>query len=351
MRILRKLRSTLTEFDLELLTRQCESAVKAGVFPGASFSVGTADRAQFGIVGHLDYQHGQSVSKSTIYDLASITKPICTTTSAMCFFQDGAFELGSEVRNWIPEFHPGVTIGHLLSHTSGLPAHRDFWKLEGTAEDRLRAVLSEPLVRAPGSGTEYSCVGFIVLATVLQRISGEVYPESWTWPFFRICEATGMEFHFNPPASLSLQIAPTEEGTPIGVVHDENARSLGGISGNAGLFGTAEDVARFAQLILRGGEGFILPEVIQGWTKQQSADSTRALGWDTHSGSSDSSAGVLFNPESFGHTGFTGTSLWIDPKRGIFAGLLTNRVHPTRENTAIIEFRRKFHDSVVESIT
>lgn len=331
-------------------------AVAQGVFPGAAYAFGTSHRTVFGTAGRLSYhKDSPEVDLETVYDLASLTKVIVTNTSAMCLYQDGALILDQPVAEVIPEFigsgKQAVTIKNLLLHNSGLPAHRDFWKILGNAEDRWRAILAEPIEAVPGVRTHYSCVGFLVLQQVLLRLTGERYEEAWTWPFHRIARGLGANLVFCPDSNLRSRIAPTEEIDGVvlqGVVHDENSRSLGGIAGNAGLFGDVRSVARFARWILNNGEGLVEANIVREWTRRQAvADplSTRGLGWDTKS-VAGSSAGDQFGPHSFGHTGFTGTSLWIDPDLKRFAVLLTNRVHPTRENVGIQAFRPLFHNLI-----
>ena len=326
-------------------------AVGTGVFPGGAYAVGSRNKEFTGTVGGLTYEpDSPKVSPETVFDLASLTKVIATTTSAMCFYQDGALKLEAPVSSIIPGYPwEDVKVAHLLTHSSGLPAHRDFWKL--SPETRWPAILTEPLEAAPGERSLYSCLGFLVLQKVLQAISGERYEEAWTWPFHRVAQAIGANLFFNPNDAVKSSCAPAEvvDGKALqGIVHDENARSLGGIAGNAGLFGSIGSVVRFAKFMRNGGEGLIQEEVIKQWTTRQSVTdptSTRALGWDTKS-EQGSSAGEHFGSRSYGHTGFTGTSIWIDPDAEVYTVLLTNRVHPTRENAQLVSFRPIFHNCV-----
>ena len=324
--------------DLDRLLAQ---GIQEGVFPGAAYAVGTEGGIELGVAGNHTYTpDSPAITAESLFDLASLTKVIATTTSAMLLWQDGALQLDQRVQELVPEFKgegkSAVTIRHLLTHESGLPAHRDFWKL--APEDRWHAILAEPLESSPGAETRYSCVGFLALQQVLLSLTGERYEDAWAWPFFRVVDQLELDVCFNPAPDQKERCVPTE-GALQGVVHDENARSLGGMAANAGLFGTIKAVAAFAQWVQakRGPE----------WTSRQGLAS-RALGWDTNH-RHQASAGQLFSERSFGHTGFTGTSLWIDPDHDLFAVLLTNRVHPIRDNDRIRDFRLRFHEHVFAS--
>ena len=325
--------------DLDALLEQ---GVANHAFPGAAYAVMTRDVEYRGYVGSFTYEDPTPICKDSLFDLASLTKVLATTTSALCQASDGAFHLDQRVQDVVPGFEgegkEQVTIRHLLQHNSGLPPHRDFWK--ASDDVRWRAILTEPLEVCPGERTAYSCVGFLVLQQVIQELTGERYEEAWTWPFHRIASALEAELVFNPREKH--RCVPTEGGLQ-GEVHDENARSLGGIAGNAGLFGTLDAVAKFAKLICFGEPEVIDHRLHDQWRRKQpvaDSASTRALGWDTES----PSLGVQFGRESYGHTGFTGTSLFVDPLREMATVLLTNRVYPTRENTRLQTLRPRFHD-------
>ena len=246
----------------------------------------------------------------------------------------------------------------LLLHDSGLPAHRDFYKEAKGHDAVLAKVLAEPLVHEPGTQVEYSDLGFILLGEIIQRLTGETLEE---FAKAHIFAPLGMnDSLYNPPVSLRPRIAPTEYDADFrkrllrGEVHDENAWAMGGISGNAGLFSTAGDVAAFAQMLLNGGiyahHRLLARATIQQFTARQTiGDSARTLGWDVPT-PPNSSAGHYFSPASFGHTGFTGTSLWIDPQRQLFVVLLTNRVNPTRANEQIRQVRPAVHDAIIEAL-
>lgn len=252
----------------------------------------------------------------------------------------------------------GVTVRHLLTHTSGLAAWAPLYQRGRGPTEILEALCREPLAREPGTGVIYSCLGFILLGTLIEREEGTTLDRLAEE---RIFGPLGMkDSGFNLPPSLFERIAPTEkvgERVIHGVVHDENARGRGGVSGNAGLFSTAPDLSRFAQAILRLRRGkpaafappgaFLSPVAVQASTRNytEGMGEPRGLGWLLRSQTMNP-CGDLFGAESFGHTGFTGTSLWIDPGLDLFVVLLTNRVHPTRENTAHLRLRPLFHNAV-----
>lgn len=318
--------------------------IRDRAFPGAAYAVISKDREFRGYLGNFTYGESPTIGETSLFDLASLTKVLVTTTSALCQASDGALHLDQRVQDLVPEFlgegKDEVTIRHLLQHNSGLPPHRDFWKLP--QDQRWEAILCEPLEARPGLRTAYSCVGFLVLQKVILKLTGENYEDAWTWPFHRIAATLGAELLFNPP-NQSLCV-PTE-GALQGTVHDENSRSLGGMTGNAGLFGTLDGVAKMAKLFLFGNCDLFNHELHDQWRRRQPSEdssSTRALGWDTQS----PSLGHRFSLESYGHTGFTGTSLFIDPIHEVGAVLLTNRVYPTRENARLQEIRPVFHDLV-----
>jgi len=250
-----------------------------------------------------------------------------------------------------------VTPRMLLLHDSGLPAHRDFYKEAKGRDAILARVLAEPLIHEPGAQVEYSDLGFILLGAIVERLTGDSLD---TYAKREIFQALGMDRSmFNPPRKLREDIAPTEMDSDFrkrliwGEVHDENAWAMGGIAGHAGLFSTAEDIASFAQMILNGGiygnDRVLARSTIQQFTTRQTiAGSARTLGWDVPE--EPSSSGRYFSAKSFGHTGFTGTSLWIDPERDLFVVLLTNRVNPTRANEKIRQVRPALHDAIFEGL-
>jgi len=310
-----------------------------------------------------------TVKIDAIYDLASVTKAIVTTASIMMLVQRQRLDLDLPVVRLLPEFaavaksdpDPGwrslVTVRNLLLHDAGLPAHRDFYKKAKGYDAVLANVVSEPLVREPGKQVEYSDLGFILLGEIVHRVSGKPLEQFARENIFRPLSMD--ETEFNPSRTLRPRIAPTEEDKDfrkrlvVGEVHDENSFAMGGVAGHAGLFSTADDLASFAQMILNGGIYAHHRVLTRATLDQFSArvsigDSARALGWDVPT--QNSSTGRYFSPRSFGHNGFTGTSMWFDPDRGLFVILLTNRVNPTRVNEKIRQVRPVLHDSIIESL-
>ena len=328
------------------MDRLLESYVARHAFPGGVLAVGDRE----GLIhvhpfGRLTYDvDAPPVTAATIYDLASLTKVIATTTMAMILVDEGRLDLDRPVRE-------GVTVRHLLTHSSGLPATAPLYQeIRGKAAyvERIRAM---DLTYPPGSRSVYSDLGIILLGDILEQVAGQPLE---TFVQERVLGSLGMkDTMYRPPPGLLPRIAPTEvdpwRGRLVhGEVHDENAFAMGGVAPHAGLFGTAGDLSRFAQMMLNGG--LVSKETIALFTRKADVPgSDRALGWDTKS-AEGSSAGMLFSPTSFGHTGFTGTSMWIDPERQIYVILLTNRVHPTRENNLIREARPAVADAVVSAL-
>jgi len=348
-----------------------DRAVADEAFPGGVLALGLNDDLVVHPFGKLTRDpKAAAVNAATIYDMASLTKAIVTTTGAMILQQQKRLDLNAPVSRYVPEWTAAskadpdpswrarVTVRMLMLHNSGLPAHRDFYKQAKDHDAVLALVVAEPLVHEPGKQVEYSDLGFILLGEIIERLTGDSLSE---FAQSHIFTPLGMSNSlYNPPADLRPQIAPTENDTDfrkrllVGEVHDENAWALGGISGNAGLFSTAGDVAIFAQMILNGGiyahHRLVSRATVQQFTARQAiGDSARALGWDVPTPPT-SSAGQYFSPNSFGHTGFTGTSLWIDPNRDLFVVLLTNRVNPTRANEQIRKVRPALHDAIIESL-
>ncbi|MGZ8375919.1 MAG: serine hydrolase domain-containing protein [Gemmatirosa sp.] len=311
--------------------------IGAGGFPGASVVVG---RKGYAVVkrgyGALSWG-GAPVDEHTIYDVASLTKVVGTTAAIMVLYDEGKLDLDTPVRAYLPAFTGGakdrVTVRHLLTHRSGLPAGRELWRSASSPAEARRQVIETPIYCSPGACYEYSDLGADVLGFVAEAVSGQRLDQLLDERVFR---PLGMnDTYFRPPAALRARIAPTEvsppRGYPIrGEVHDENAFALGGVAGHAGLFSTAADLSIYAQMLLNGGEyggvRVIADSTVRLFTAR--AAGTRALGWDTCN--QKGSCGSLMGEDAFGHTGFTGTSLWVDPERDMFVLLLTNRVHAAR---------------------
>ena len=326
---------------LAAIERVIKRGMKAGGFPGASVVIGRRGaavvRRGYGRLGWTT-SYDEVDADRTIYDLASLTKVIGTTSAVMILFDQGKIGLDDPIEKYIPAFTGGdksrVTVRMLLEHRSGLPAGRDLWRIANTPADAKFAVITTDLQCRPGDCYVYSDLGADLLGWVAETAAGEPIDQ-----FLRanVFEPLGMTSTFyRPEASQTFRIAPTEvtppRGYPLrGEVHDENAFALGGVAGHAGLFSSASDVSVFAQMMINNGvyEGtrLIADSTVRLFTRR--AAGTRALGWDTcateHGG-----CGQFFSERSYGHTGYTGTSLWIDPDRELFVVLLTNRVHAAR---------------------
>jgi CubicO group peptidase (beta-lactamase class C family) len=328
--------------------------IRRGGMPGAALAAGRGAalvvEEGFGRVGWSGSSAAVHADR-TIYDVASLTKVVATAAAAMLLVEDGKIRLDEPVGSYLPDFpHRRVTLRHLLTHTSGLPAGLSLRNLT-PAQARAR-VLSAPLQRNPGVAVEYSDVGFVVLWEALQRAAGEPLPDLLAR---RIYTPLGMSATRFLPGPGCQRCAPTKHlknGTAVrGIVHDPLADALGGVSGHAGLFSTAHDLARFAAMLANGGEldgARIFEEsTIRDFTRAQPGAEARALGWDTPSQDPEKIAESTvqsLSPQAFGHYGFTGTSLWVDPATGLWVVVLTNRVYAPRASNGIRELRRSIHD-------
>jgi len=349
-------------YDFTSLDSLMNSAVSDSVFPGAQLVIGKDGSVIYDkTFGRYRYDvNSDTVSKTTLYDLASLTKVVSTTSAVMLLYDRGKLKLEDKVVKYLPQFNNHgkgkITIKNLLLHNSGLPAGRRFYLKSKTREEVLQRIMNMKLLTKPGEKYRYSDIGFIVLQQVVEKITAQSLDKFITEQLFN---KIGMKrTMYNPPDSLKYDCAPTEIDTywrmkqVQGTVHDETAALLNGVSGNAGLFSTAEDLAKFAQLLLDNGKydgrQIFKPETIKLFTTKHS-ESGRAYGWDTKSPKGYSSAGKLFSLNSFGHTGFTGTSIWIDKERKLFVILLSNRVYPSRKNRKHIKFRPVLHDEVIKT--
>jgi CubicO group peptidase (beta-lactamase class C family) len=280
----------------------------------------------------------------------------------MILYQRGLLDLEASVAAIVPEFAESeltgnrrdVTIRMLLAHSSGLPAYEKLFLRARTREDLVAAAFDAPLTADPGARAEYSDIGFIILGIALERIADE--------PLDRFCQREvfgplGMvHTAYNPSPAWRISIPPTADDRSFrhriiqGEVQDENASVLGGVAGQAGLFASAQDVAILANAMLAGGNPILRPETLAIFTRRESAPpgTTRALGWDTPS--SPSQSGEHFSAASFGHLGYTGTSLWLDPERQLSVTLLTNRTWPDCANHAIKKVRPLFHNAIIEAL-
>lgn len=346
--------------DLTRAIERVEREIRSGGFPGAALAVGRREQVvvERG-VGHLDWYAGSEFVDPdlTVYDLASLTKVVATTTAVMLLVEDGKIGLDTPVREYLPAFSGGdrdfVTIRHLLTHTSGLPAGASL-RAPSPVLSLARAVDTR-LVRSPASEVVYSDIGFIVLAAAAERAAGE--------PLYRLLDRRvfaplGMKSTTFLPGEWCTRCAPTEQlrdgSFHRGVVHDPLAQQLGGIAGHAGLFSTVHDLARFAAMLARGGEldgvRVLQEETIRRFTQRQPGADTRALGWDTPDPRGNGAAGLGISASAFGHTGFTGTSLWVDPVRGTWTVLLSNRTFEPRGPNRMQSLRRTVNDLVASAV-
>jgi len=332
-----------------------EAAVHSRAFPGAVVETGGRGGARwrqaFGTLTYAD--DSPRVTDDTIYDLASLTKVIAAAAQVMRAVDAGALALDARVADHLPAWRGAdrepVTIADLLEHASGLTAYLPFFRDHEGRADFEHAICTLPLEYTPRTQSIYSDLGFILLGFMLEDVG---FPLTG----FGLCR-------FRPQPEDRARCAPTEldlwRGRLLqGEVHDENCWALGGIAGHAGLFGTAAAVGEFARAVLGGlidqGPAIrgldVAPATLARFVRKSSVPgSSRALAWDTMLPTS--SCGTRLSPRAIGHTGFTGTSLWIDPERDLYVVLLTNRVHPARDNNAIQPVRRALHDAIAAAKT
>jgi len=372
------------EAQLQPAFNVIEKAIADKAFPRATLAVGYRGKVSIHAFGKLSYDAGAAnVVPKTMYDIASLTKVVATTT-LVAKLAEGDFpvtlDLDAKIERYLPEWtgnipsekwlknlsHENptdlewrhrVTVRHLMTHTSGLPPFKEYWRDSKGKEDTLSRIFVEPLEYEPGTKEVYSDLGIILMAEIIERLTGRKLDDlAKSYIFSPLAMKDTM---YRPPKNLWPGIAPTEIDNQLrhrlvqGEVHDENAFAIGGVSGHAGVFSTAPDLAAFCQMLLNGGvyanERILRRATIAQFTApQQLSNDTRTLGWavPTEGGSS----GHYFSKESFGHTGFTGTSIWIDPDKQLFVVFLTNRVNPTRQNIKIQQVRPALHDAVVQSL-
>jgi beta-N-acetylhexosaminidase len=346
-----------------------EKAIADKAFPGATVAVGYRDKVSYHAFGDLSYDKDSPATRlDTMYDLASLTKVVVTTTLVEKLVEGdfpSPLDLDAPIERYLPEWATGpqpewrhkVTVRNLMTHTSGLPAFQEYWRTSRGKADTLRMIFAEPLEYEPGTKVVYSDLGIILMAEIIYRLTGKPLDQLANEYLF---QPLGMKNSmYKPPKNLWPEIAPTEVDERWrhrliqGEVHDENAYAIGGVSGHAGVFSTSPDLAAFCQMLLNGGvyahhrilkratiAEFTVPQVL--------AKNTRTLGWVVPT--EGSSSGHYFSAHSYGHTGFTGTTIWIDPDRQLFVVLLTNRVNPTRENHKIAEVRPAVHDAIMKSL-
>lgn len=331
-------------------------------FPGASLAV-THRGKLIGLKGLGRFTYDSSdpwVDTDTIYDLASVTKVVATTAACMVLYERGKFHLDQRLSEILPEFtgsdpaRSQVTLRMTLSHSSGLPDYVKLFEIARDKKQLLEQAFGVPLHAHPGARVEYSDIGFILLGAALERLAGQTLDAFCRREVFSRLGVDRLSFC---PCEESRPFIPPSEHDRIfrhrivrGEVHDENAWVMGGVAGHAGCFATAESVAMFAECMLGGGKPLFKPHTVEIFTQRQAtpAGTSQALGWDTPTPPSQS--GKYFSSRSYGHLGYTGTSLWIDPERRLSVTLLTNRTWPDRSSQAIKQVRPAFHDAVVEAL-
>ncbi|MCC7230880.1 MAG: beta-lactamase family protein [Fimbriimonadaceae bacterium] len=368
--------------DFKAVDAMIAEAIKSGIFPGAAYAV-----ANKGKVVHRRAQgrhtycpESPPTTEDTVWDLASVSKVVGTTTGAMVLHDEKKLDFHQPVSEILPEFAQNdkakITLQNLLSHDSGLAAFHGYQLTCKRPEEVIAAIYADKLAYPTGTKTVYSDLGMITFGKLIEKLSGREFTSFLNERVFQPLKmSTSL---YAPVDQIRAHCAPTEAVEPWrtelrnlrgtntdevralekepdgtswirGEVHDPNAAVLAGVAGHAGLFSTLDDLARFMAMLLKKGDGLISTPTVELFTRRQSDASSRALGWDTNF-MHDASAGKLFSETSFGHTGYTGTSVWGDFENETFCILLTNRVHPTSANTKIIPFRTKFHDGVFQAI-
>lgn len=344
-------------------------AVAGGVFPGGALLVSRGSTIHFfETCGVASLRTRTPVTRDTVFDLASLTKPLATTPAVMALIASGRLDLADRLGDLLPPFHgsdkSGITVRQLLSHRSGLPAYRPYFIPLSNLEPRRRQsvlrefLLREPLIGRPGDNRLYSDIGFMVLQWVVESISGQSLDGFAKETVYDPMGAQGLFFPGPARETTSLSFAATERcglrrRIVQGEVHDENAHVLGGVAGHAGLFGTAGAVRQFLvnlTNVYKGrtkAAGGLRQETVARFFNGRGGEGP--LGFDAPS-PRGSSAGRFFGPRSIGHLGFTGTSFWVDLDRDAMVILLTNRVHPSRKNLKIKTFRPLVHDEIMKTL-
>lgn len=354
--------------QLQAIERLIREAITDKAFPGAALAIGTQNQTVLTKgFGYFTYTSDRVVTETSLFDLASLTKVIGLTTAVMKLYEEGKLSLEDKITNYFPAFGQNgkdvLTLRHLMTHSGGLKAFYPFYTMGlNTREEILDFIFKDKLYYSPGSKMEYSDLDMIIMGMIVEKITGQTLDAYLKDTFYKPLGMLHTGFRPAGGAGESKAVVPTEQDAHFrkkliqGEVHDECAWVLGGTSGHAGLFSTANDLAVFAQLMLNkgsyGGTQYLKPETIDLFTRVQDPKlSTRALGWDTKSPSGYTFMGQSVGKRAYGHTGFTGTSIWIDPDAKVFAILLTNRVHPTRENKKIFDVRAKLGDLVFKTLT
>ncbi len=341
-----------------------ESAITDSVFPAAVLLFGKDNQVLYNkAFGHFTYdKDSKEVTTNSIFDLASVSKVVSTTSAAMILVSEGKLNIDDKVITYLPEFNnngkENITIRNLLLHNSGLAAFKKYYDQYSSAEEVINDIMNLELDNPVGEKYVYSDLGMITLQKVIEKIANKPLD---VFIHDKLFEKLGMNHTmYNPSSEEKINCVPTELDDfwrmrlLQGEVHDERAYLLNGVAGHAGLFSTASDLSKFVELLLNNGnyegEQIINSDIVEEWTTRQDEQSDRALGWDTKSTNGYSSAGQYFSKYSFGHTGYTGTSIWVDKESKLFVILLTNRVHPTRANSKISKLRPLIHDTIFEAV-
>jgi len=360
--------------DFTSIDEAIEKAIKEEkTFPCASVLIATSEKILYNkVFGTFTYESDEKINEDSLFDIASVTKVVATLPAVMKVYEEGKLDLMAPVTKYIPEFDNNnkgdILVINLLIHNSGIPPYKSFYETLKTREEVLNAIFTCEKEYETGTKTAYSCFGFILLAEIVKRLTGKPLDEFCSEQIFGPLGMT-KTLH-NPPESIRSKIVPTEIDNHWrhqliqGVVHDETSDMLGGASGNAGLFSTANDLVKYMQMTLRNGtyvnsQGekcrLFSEETVKKFTTCYSGlsyENSRALGWDTKPVvvNRGPPCGNLFSENCFGHTGFTGTSVWADREKDLIIIVLTNRVYPNRDFTQgrILEFRPYIHDKICQ---
>jgi len=357
-----------SDYNLELAWNIIDEAIATEIFPGAQVVVvkdnSLVAEKSFGKLSYLE--NSTEVTPSTIYDIASVTKVLSVTPITMKLISQKKLSLEHTLDQYYSSLYKTekgtISIRNLLTHSSGLKPFVEFYKKNPRMQkdQMIEEILNLNLDFSPGEKMQYSDLGIIVLMDIIEKVSGDTLDKLCDkWIFNKI---DMLSTSYNPDESLVANIAPTEDDDYYrnrllqGEVHDENAYLLGGVSGHAGIFSNAHDLAKYAQLFLNKGtwlgNRIFSDSSVDEFTTRQNLPpgSDYALGWDTPSRNGKSSAGDYFSEKSYGHLGFTGTSLWVDSENDVIVVLLTNRVHPTRQKKGMYSLRRNFHTEIMKAI-
>ncbi len=352
----------LLAYDFKPLEAAMEKAVSDTVFPGASLAVlYKGDIIFHKAFGRMTYSpQSPAAETTTLYDLASLTKAVATTSIAMQLVERDSLSLQAAVSSYLPGFakngKENVTIEQLMRHTSGLRAHTFYAKSCTTPAELFQAIEADTLLTAPGTATLYSDLNFMLLGKIIENITGHSLAANFHQRFAAPLRMSSTLF--TPPPSMLWRIAPVEKDTlwpfkvPRPLVNDQNAALLGGIAGHAGLFSTTGDLLVMMKMMMQGGSlnrhFYFCPATLRKFLAR--TEYPRAIGWDLRSLEGHSSAGELFSSSSYGHLGYTGTSIWVDPEHELAVILLSNRVYPSSENIKIRKFRPLLHNCVIECL-